>query len=145
MYSPKEGIIERVEYQRDIKKFRLHQKNEGKLVDSIKRWLSGGSDLLTPIENNKLIITSDDLNIKAFAVRLPSADFGKSGGYRLIMIYKIKEHVAEIGRIFKRKDLKYKGSKGKKTKEYEKYIQELRKEFNPKIKTQNTPDITITK
>ncbi len=147
MWSPKEGIIESEEYKKDIKKLKLQPQYKNDLMSSIKRWLSSEQNLFASLQNNKPINVPDNPNIKVFIVRLsdPSTSSGKSGGYRLIMIYKIQEHTAEIGRIFKRTGLGYHGSAGKKDKILDKYIQELRKEFNPKIKTQNTPDITITK
>ena len=50
---------------------------------------------------------------------------GKRFGFRVIMFFGTVEHIAEVGKIFKRADLAWKGEGGKKQKEFDAYVVEL--------------------
>ena len=67
-----------------------------------------------------------------FDVRIPnpSRKKGKSGGFRLIMFYHYANKTAEIGKIFKRSDLDWKGEGGKKQNEFDEYIEIVKNKLN---------------
>ncbi len=130
MWEPQE-YKQRPEFQKTVKKLKLNPAVEKHLVSSIDNWLQSEHDHLIALPTKKLLWQSKDKNVKIFCVKIPSPDrqSGKSGGYRLIVIYSISECVAEVGKIFDRRKLGFKGSSGKDDSNYDEHIADLKKEY----------------
>lgn len=118
-------IEESADFKKSLRNIRLDEDEEDSLVESIYFWLLGENDLLKSTPSNKLLCHKDGKYI--FVVRIPNPvrKQGKSGGFRLIMLYDTKKNISKIGKIFRRTDLDYKGSGGKRQAEYDGYITDL--------------------
>ena len=112
-------------FKRSLKNIGLREEEENFLVESIHFWLLSESDLLKSTPSNKLLYHEGGKYVFVVKIPNPARKQGKSGGFRLIMLYNTKENIAKIGKIFRRTDLNYKGSSGKYQKEYDRYLADL--------------------
>ena len=119
-----------------LKRFKLRVEYENLLKESIKRWINGENNLLQEQASNKLIVQENQYYI--FEVKLANQakgrESGKSGGYRLIMIYNKNKESALAGMIWKRQELHWKGKSGKRDNEKKEYIESLKKKIRDNIR-----------
>ena len=114
------------DFKKSLKGTKMKEDEESLLVESICLWLSSKNDLLRNTVSNKLLYQKNGRYIFTVKIPSPTRKRGKSGGFRLIMLYDTVQGFAEIGKIFKRSDLDYKGGGGKHHLEYDNYITYLR-------------------
>ena len=105
-----------------------------RVKDSIKEWAKSVRRQITP--RNAKPFTSPHNIFEIWIARIgnPEANQGKSGGYRLLYYIYISERKVFVDRIEERKNLNYKGSKGKNQKKWDEHFKELKKELSKNLK-----------
>ena len=125
-----ESVYYNTNFERDLKTLKLSKISKEKLLESIDRWLKSEQNLAEETPNNKLIFKAPEKNSNhyVFDVRFanPDASQGKSGGFRSIVVYDKCKHIAEFIAIYRKKDLKFAGSMGRRTRERDKVIKDLK-------------------
>ena len=116
------------DFKKTLKSIKLRENEKKLLVESVCFWLRSKNDLLRNTASSTLLYQTVNKYKYIFVVKIPNPirKQGKSGGFRLIMLYDTEKGIAVIGKIFKRTDLNYKGSSGKHQTEYDNYITHLR-------------------
>ena len=119
-------IKEGSDFRKSLKNTGLRKNEESLLVESVRLWLRGEHDLLKGTVSNKMLDQKDGKYVFVIRVPNPARGQGKSGGFRLIMLYDTEQNFAEIGKIFKRTDLTYRGNTGKRQEEFDEYVQAMK-------------------
>lgn len=125
----------------ETENFIRHCKNNNvsqKVKDFIKIWAKSTRRQITP-RNSRLFVSPNKIfEIWVAGIPNPDANKGKSGGYRLMYYIIINEQKIFIDKIEDRKNLDYKGSKGKNQKKWDKYLSTLKKELLEKYENKNS-------
>lgn len=106
--------------------------------DSIKEWAKSVRRQITPRNKRPFISPRNIFEIWIAGIGNPDANKGKSGGYRFIYYIHINERKLFVGRIEERKNLDYKGSKGKNQKKWDKHLIGLKKKLLEKYENKNS-------
>ena len=109
-----------------------------KVKDSIKEWAKSIRRQITPRNQRPFISPHNIFEIWIAGIGNPDANKGKSGGYRLIYYLHINERKLFVNIIEERKNLDYKGSKGKNQKKWNKHFIVLKKELLEKYENKNS-------
>ncbi|MCK5589090.1 MAG: hypothetical protein KAI16_02145 [Candidatus Pacebacteria bacterium] len=119
------NYIETEEFIRFCEDNRVSQK----VRDSIKIWAESVRRQITPRNKRPFISSNNIFEIWVAGIGNPDANKGKSGGYRILYYIHIEKHELTVDRIEDRKNLDFKGSKGKKQKQWDKHFLELKQEL----------------
>jgi len=105
--------------------------------DSIREWAK--SVRRQPTLNNKRPFVSPRNIFEIWIAKIgnPNANKGKSGGYRFIYYIHINERKLFVNKIEERKNLDYKGQKGKNQKKWDSHLVELKKKLLEKYENEN--------
>jgi len=99
------------------------------VVDSLREWAKSVRRQVTPRNARPFISPNNIFEIWIAGIGNPDASKGKSGGYRFMYYLLISERKLFIDIIEDRKNLKFKGSSGKKQKRWDRHFLELKKEL----------------
>lgn len=105
--------------------------------DAIKEWAKSVKRQITPRNTRPFISPHNIFEIWIARIGNPNANKGKSGGYRFIYYIHINERKLFIDRIEERKNLNYKGSRGKNQKKWDNHFIELKKKLLEKYENKN--------
>ncbi len=103
--------------------------------DSIREWAKSVKRQITPRNKRPFISPRNIFEIWMAGIGNPDANKGKSGGYRFIYYIHIRERKLFVDRIEDRKNLDFKGSRGKNQKKWDKHFKELKKELIEKYES----------
>ena len=106
--------------------------------DSIRGWAKSVRRQITPRNKRPFISPCNIFEIWIVGIGNPDANKGKSGGYRFIYYIHISEGKLFVDVIEERKNLDYKGSRGKNQKKWDKHFLELKKELLEKYENKNS-------
>jgi len=87
------------------------------IKDFIEEWAKSVRRQITPSNKRPFISPNNIFEIWDARIPNPDANKGKSGGYRLVYYIHLSERNLFVDLMVDRRDLDYKGSNGKKTKE----------------------------
>ncbi len=121
--------------------FVRHCENNGisqDVKDFIKEWAKSVRRQITPRNARPFISPNNVFEIWIAGIGNPDANKGKSGGYRFIYYINISERQLFVDRIEERKNLNFKGSKGKNQKKWDKHLKELKKKLLEKYEDVNS-------
>jgi len=106
--------------------------------DSIREWAKSVKRQATP--RNKRYFASPCNVFEIWVARIgnPDANKGKSGGYRFVYYLHICERKLFVDKIEDRKNLSFKGSKGKNQKKWDEHLIELKKSLLEKYENKNS-------
>jgi|GEM_PF-920300 len=99
------------------------------VADSLKEWAKSARRQITPRNSRPFVSPGNIFEIWIARIGNPDANKGKSGGYRFIYYIVISECKLFIDVIEERKNLKFKGSSGKKQKKWDDHFIGLKKEL----------------
>ncbi|MFA6269789.1 MAG: hypothetical protein WC657_01100 [Candidatus Paceibacterota bacterium] len=97
--------------------------------ESLRVWAKSVRRQITPRNARPFISPRNIFEIWIAGIGNPDTNKGKSGGYRFMYYILISEKKLVIDIIEERNDLKFKGSSGKKQKNWDKHFIELKKEL----------------
>ena len=121
-------LLRTEEFKTCIKRFKLNEKDKDFLLEKLEKWFYSESDYFQETHNNKRIYKNKLYEL--FDLHLPSQKsgkkFGKSAGYRLIMVYNLKTKKAYTGMMFERQEL----SNTKYSEKRKEYIEKKKTELN---------------
>ena len=121
-------------YTQDAEKDFKSINNAQKIRESIEIWAVNVKVVQTHTERTKRVYVSpcNPYQIWVASIGDPNARKGKSGGYRVLYILDVECHSIYITRLFPRNLLnctEIKGSSGKKQKQWDSYLEDLKKEL----------------
>jgi len=128
------NYIETESFIRSCEKNNISQK----VKDSIREWAKSIRRQITPRNKRPFISPHNIFEIWIAGIGNPDANKGKSGGYRLMYYLHINEWKLFVDIIEERKNLDYKGSRGKNQKKWDKHFAELKKELLEKYENKNS-------
>jgi len=118
-------VIETENFVRSCEKNNVSQL----VIDSIRVWAKSVRRQIIPRNSRPFISPNNIFEIWIAGIGNPDANKGKSGGYRLMYYILISEGKLFVDIIEERDNLKFKGSSGKKQKQWDSHFLELKKEM----------------